>query len=209
MFEELDNYQPAGKMPASAGLPASRVKAEDIFKEVDKSKPEVFKANPSVQPIGRTVLPPRTGWMSNKIIVFGLLFGGFLVIMVGGFFSLKVLRGYIWPDNKETQNEIINYDVNNEEPADAIIEEPAEPAALSAPDSDQDGLSDAEESGLGTSINDPDTDRDGLTDREEVKVYGTNPREKDSDGDSYPDGDEINNGYNPRGAGKLLELNKK
>lgn len=41
-----------------------------------------------------------------------------------------------------------------------------------------------------------DTDQDGLTNEEET-LYGTNPQEMDTDGDSYGDGAEIRGGYDP------------
>ena len=49
-----------------------------------------------------------------------------------------------------------------------------------------------------------DSDNDGLSDIEEA-AYGTDPNNPDSDGDTYPDGGEVANGYNPLGAGKLAE----
>lgn len=49
-----------------------------------------------------------------------------------------------------------------------------------------------------------DSDQDGLTDADELNVYGTNPLKADSDGDGYTDGDEIKGGYNPLGEGKLV-----
>ena len=45
-----------------------------------------------------------------------------------------------------------------------------------------------------------DTDKDSLTDMEE-ELYGTDSRKADTDGDSYADGHEIENGYNPLIAG--------
>ncbi|MFH0819932.1 MAG: thrombospondin type 3 repeat-containing protein [bacterium] len=48
-----------------------------------------------------------------------------------------------------------------------------------------------------------DSDNDGLTDNDETK-YGTNPNNSDSDNDGYLDGAEILNGYNPLGEGKLV-----
>ena len=59
------------------------------------------------------------------------------------------------------------------------------------PDSDGDGLSDAEESAAGTDPNNPDTDGDGLSDGEEVDVYGTDPNNPDTDGDGMSDGEEV------------------
>lgn len=64
--------------------------------------------------------------------------------------------------------------------------------AAVAGDSDQDGLSDAQEAILQTDPNNPDSDGDTLTDGEEVLVHNTNPRNRDSDGDTLSDGDEVN-----------------
>ena len=49
-----------------------------------------------------------------------------------------------------------------------------------------------------------DTDNDGLTDLEETNL-GTDPNNPDTDNDGYSDGDEVKNGYNPNGPGKLGE----
>ncbi|QNN54102.1 hypothetical protein [Nocardioides mesophilus] len=67
------------------------------------------------------------------------------------------------------------------------------------PDDDADGLTNAEESTLGTDPNDPDTDRDRLSDLQEVTgssngKYGnlaTDPTAKDSDEDGLGDGREV------------------
>lgn len=50
-----------------------------------------------------------------------------------------------------------------------------------------------------------DSDLDGLTDVEET-LYGTEPQKADTDGDSYADGQEIINGYNPLGTGRLEDM---
>lgn len=47
-----------------------------------------------------------------------------------------------------------------------------------------------------------DLDNDGLTLADEYK-YSTHPQEADTDKDGYLDGDEVSNGYNPTGAGKM------
>jgi hypothetical protein len=73
-------------------------------------------------------------------------------------------------------------------------------------DSDKDGLFDDTEKELGTDINSPDTDDDGLFDLEEAEVYKTNPLNPDTDGDGFRDGEEVKNGYNPNGSGKLFSL---
>lgn len=51
-----------------------------------------------------------------------------------------------------------------------------------------------------------DQDGDGLTLAEEY-YYLTNPLDPDTDADGYPDGQEVENGYSPTGAGRL-DMNK-
>lgn len=71
---------------------------------------------------------------------------------------------------------------------------------ISEPQSDM-GLNDVIELFVPT---DPelDTDEDGLTDSEET-TYGTEIDNPDTDGDGYKDGEEVDNGYNPAGEGRL------
>jgi hypothetical protein len=47
-----------------------------------------------------------------------------------------------------------------------------------------------------------DDDQDGLTNLEEA-LLGTNAKASDSDGDGFKDAEELNNSYNPAGAGKI------
>ncbi len=47
-----------------------------------------------------------------------------------------------------------------------------------------------------------DQDGDGLTDHDEVVKYHTDPANPDSDQDGYPDGKEVQSGYNPLGTDK-------
>ena len=60
----------------------------------------------------------------------------------------------------------------------------------------------AEQDVATTSAADADDDDDGLTNTEEAE-YGTDPDEPDTDGDGFLDGEEVKNGYNPLGDGKL------
>lgn len=82
------------------------------------------------------------------------------------------------------------------------------PAAESALDTDQDGLTDAQEYQSGTNPRLVDSDTDGLSDWEEVSIFGSDPLKSDTDGDGYLDGSEVQNGYNPKGPGKLLDFEK-
>ncbi len=94
-----------------------------------------------------------------------------------------------------------------------------EPADADEIDTDDDGLTDAEEEELGTDPNnldtdgdllydggelvyrtgvlDPDSDGDGLPDGNEVYIIRTNPAVADTDGDGVSDGNEVANGTNP------------
>jgi hypothetical protein len=53
---------------------------------------------------------------------------------------------------------------------------------------------------------DPDSDGDGLTDNEETGVYGTDPNDPDSDGDGMLDGDEVDAGFDPMDPDQDLNL---
>jgi hypothetical protein len=72
-------------------------------------------------------------------------------------------------------------------------------------DTDGDGLTDVRESELGTSPLNWDTDSDKLGDYEEITIWKTDPLNADTDGDGYGDNEEIENGYNPKGTGKLFQ----
>ena len=58
-------------------------------------------------------------------------------------------------------------------------------------DSDDDGLTDAEEADLGTDPSDADTDGDELSDGDEVHVYATDPSDPDTDDGGVSDGVEV------------------
>lgn len=51
---------------------------------------------------------------------------------------------------------------------------------------------------------DSDPDQDGLSNAEEARL-ATNFWQYDTDGDGFSDGDEVKHGYNPNGAGKLID----
>lgn len=55
---------------------------------------------------------------------------------------------------------------------------------------------------LNTTAAPPDTDQDGLSDADEA-TYGTDVLDSDTDNDGYLDGAEVQNGYNPKGTGEL------
>jgi len=51
-----------------------------------------------------------------------------------------------------------------------------------------------------------DTDQDGLSDYEEKNIYGTDPKNPDTDGDGMKDCAEVGRGRNTLGAGRLKDL---
>ncbi len=63
--------------------------------------------------------------------------------------------------------------------------------AAVSPDTDDDGLTDAEEADLGTNPNDEDSDDDGLNDGREHFDIGTDPADPDTDDDGRTDGGEM------------------
>lgn len=79
------------------------------------------------------------------------------------------------------------------------------------PDMDDDGHSDWVELNTGYSPHNPlavklednDHDNDGLNDRDELR-FKTSIVNPDTDGDTYLDGEEVKNGYDPLQAGKIL-----
>lgn len=70
-------------------------------------------------------------------------------------------------------------------------------------DSDLDGISNEEETRLGTNLVSVDSDSDGLLDKDEIEIWKTDPLKADTDGDGHADGYEVRRGYNPLGAGKI------
>lgn len=63
----------------------------------------------------------------------------------------------------------------------------------------------ATSSSVSTADRTKDSDSDGLTDYEETNFYQTNPGLADTDGDTFSDGSEVKNGFNPLGAGKMID----
>jgi len=69
-------------------------------------------------------------------------------------------------------------------------------------DDDNDGLTDSEESTLGTDPLLDDTDGDGLSDGAEVDTHGTDPLLADTDDDGLSDSEEVSLGMNPSASNR-------
>lgn len=197
-----------------------------IFLFDDKSEPaDIFADIPSEKATAATdALPPRPAGTTPSAVgesgvimergPFGKKFAIILVIVLllagGGAAAYFLTRGKSASVPAPTAQPIETVPTAPEpQPVpEAPAVQPPETSSTSTAvlDTDGDGLNDAQEAQLGTDPTKVDTDADGLTDREEVEVYKTNPTVSDTDGDSFNDGDEVKNGYNPNGAGKLLQL---
>lgn len=161
-----------------------------------------------------TPTPPKTARASKDVVdqspAFkdtkkGFNFKIFLLILVG--LAVVGIAGYI-------AYTIIVQPANNDGVVNSVPEEtveesvPEETVEVVEVDTDGDGLTDDQEANFGTSAKLVDTDKDGLNDREEIRVYDTDPLDPDTDNDNFLDGEEVNNGYNPNGEGKLFDLPK-
>lgn len=71
------------------------------------------------------------------------------------------------------------------------------------PDLDNDGLADLYEELHGYDGGDPDMDDDGLSDGDELRIFGTDIRVADTDGDGFDDAAELAGGFEPLGDGVL------
>ncbi len=114
------------------------------------------------------------------------------------------------PSNTKEGAVTENIDTGNPESSSGSIEDSTEPSSEPSSeqddvdtddtnttgDSDNDGISDADENTIGTDPNNPDSDEDGVNDGDEL-VIGSDPNNSDSDGDGLSDGDELANGTDP------------
>lgn len=80
--------------------------------------------------------------------------------------------------------------------------------SASGTDRDNDGVDASLETLHGTSDRSADTDRDGISDFEEIHYWFSDPTKRDSDGDSYSDGDEVMGGFSPTGINKITRIPK-
>jgi len=165
---------------------------EDILAEVDvPTEPLV------VGPQGPITMPIKSSGAGNERKKFFTLIIGVLVVVLIGF-SAWLTYAKLIRVNQEKTSPITPTPT---ETAPAAIPSPKSETPVQTPsnlDSDNDGLTDAEEGQLGTDPFKADTDGDGLNDHQEAKVYLTNPLNPDTDGDGYLDGEEVSHGYDPK-----------
>ncbi len=154
----------------------------------------------AVEPSGKTLPPvPKSEGGAGKIIL--IVLGMIIIIGVAG----ALTYFFVMQSPQDIANTVSDSDVVDEN---QIKFEDEEDVVVEPIDSDGDGLTDDEESEVGTDPFNPDSDKDGLGDKEEVKTYGTDPLDPDTDGDTFLDGQEVASGFNPNGSGKLYDIPK-
>lgn len=193
--------------------------AEDIFADVDNdSAPITTLATDSGQSLPPVILDDqlihkRMIWLGSIVIALVVIGGGYFTY-TKLFNSEPVYENAPLENIQQSGNSFVDTQAtstNDQELATTTVNatDSIEPITNQQKviDSDRDGLTDDEETILGTNLVEPDSDGDGLFDREEVKVYKTNALNPDTDSDGFTDGQEVSGGYNPNGSGKLYEFN--
>ena len=194
--------------------------ADDIFADVDNSSaPITTLATDSGQALPPVILDDqhmhkRMIWLGSAVIALVVIGGGYFVYSKW-FANNTNVENIPIENSQNVSNDVVDLQATSTNNQDAVASSSSDVTAPIEPvtdqqkviDSDRDGLTDEEETILGTNLVEPDSDGDGLFDREEVKVYKTNPLNPDSDADGFTDGQEVAGGYNPNGTGKLYEFN--
>ena len=194
------SLEPPANLPVADGNPKSN-EPEDILAEIDSSKADVRGPSqaddfsmPSIPAMPSTqkteVKEPFFKKYKKIFVIITLVVIAGAIVGTGSWYAYKMLSGQ--PEvNQNTNQPEVNQNTNQSKPA---------------VDTDRDGLSDEDEALYGTDIRKVDTDSDGLTDRDETKIFETDPLNPDTDGDGFTDGEEVRNNYNPKGEGRLLNV---
>jgi len=201
---------------------------EDMFAGVKDIGPAAKidgAPNKPGRPIGAEKKSSGGGWRALLIIVIILIIIGLGLFILGRFMGVAVLSPASWESkfpflgsllpNQPGQTIVIN----NETPAPANVAPqpttpstpvtPVAPAATSSSAAPTTTLPVVASSSAPAVAPTPspaaiiDSDNDGLSDQEEA-VLGTNPLKADTDGDGYGDFTEVDNLFNPLGAGALI-----
>jgi len=188
----------------------SAPKAEDIFSGLkDNGFSQVGKA-PETNKIVIPKEPSEGNGLLRAliIIVIVLVLAILGLILVNKYVDFSKIN-FLNKNNQAVTQESATAATNNEEqkattsiPSETVVTEEAT-IATSVPAT---AASSVVASATPATVVDPniDSDNDGLTDAQE-KVLGTDPHNPDTDGDGYLDGAEVKSGYNPLGAGKLIK----
>lgn len=216
MFDDKqpeDIFEGSDKAPAPTNLP---VEDQRIAPAPRLTTPSVAAAN-TAPSASAPMVEEGHPVVSAKVVLIAIIVMGAIGATVAIALSLMsrpeslvppaVIDGTSGTGNSDLNESALD-DEEGKGDEDAVVDElpVVDPAPEVVIDSDGDGLSDDTEKELGTLPENPDSDADGLGDREEAQVYNTDPLNPDTDGDTYLDGAEVQGGYNPNGAGKLLQV---
>jgi hypothetical protein len=124
----------------------------------------------------------------KQLIIIGSIIGGLVLVALIGLVIFLRLRATADLQPISTTNTpsgpAVQVPVGNGMTADneRLAEQERERLAAMPRDSDDDGLTDDQETQLGTNLNEGDTDGDGFNDAEEVNVKKTDPKTPDPSG---------------------------
>jgi hypothetical protein len=217
----LSSARPRIGVPKPPIVPESTVEKE-IEELINKSE-----SDDGTKISGKNILPPTAPPESSVdrnirprrlaiVVIVLLLFIGAIFVSLWYFMTRKTSTAVI-PQPTDLS-------LFSPEPTTNTVDATPVPSAdlLSQVDSDVDGLTDAQETKLGTDPFKADTDGDGYNDKQEIdagfdplvnggkldtdrdgladpdeKCWGAGVNNPDSDGDGYLDGQEVINGYDP------------
>ncbi|MBU1907594.1 hypothetical protein KKF59_00490 [Patescibacteria group bacterium] len=179
--------------PATGGEP------EDIFGDLDKAETEVAEAPEAVE-------ESKQGFNFKPVIIAAVIV--VLVAAVGAavwFFVIQPKAAPVAP--LPVVSEIPEEPATLVETPLVMIEENVPPAIVEpdllppepiTPEQPAETIAEVVQP-----VAAPDSDSDGLSDAEET-LFGTSAMNADSDGDGYSDGSEVTNGYDPATSGQTL-----
>lgn len=184
MFEHVPPPQPTPPVPALE----PRLQPQLKPLAAPKAAPIPLADQASIELFKRTSL---NGTQKIGLVVLAVIV---LTVLVGvGIWLFMTLDPFAQPLRERDQVNANNATVNSTN------------IPLQELDTDKDGIRDIDEKRYGTSATLADTDADGLNDYLELNQYQTDPVTADTDGDGFDDQEEIDNGYDPNGPGRLAE----
>src|SRR3989339_262897 len=192
-------------------MPTPDNQIEDIFSSVDKTpKNQNQGSNLLYSNSALEATKPLTVEAGTKTKKIWFIVGLILIVAILSIVIYVMIKQFGLFQKTPIDTPVVPYPDTQEEVIVPQIITPEVETQTDVPaidDADNDGLSLQEETTLQTNPNKADTDNDDLSDYDEVKIFLTDPLASDTDGDGYLDGEEVKGGYNPKGAGQLLNFN--
>ena len=189
-------------------LPSKTPEPEDIFSGTGMSKGSAYPVSPETT--ASIAESPARGFGRKLVRLLFLALGAAVIVGAGYFgyhyFFAAPAIAPVGNGNANQPVDLTNQPVNAN--GNTPVNSPEVNVNLNVPEPNINSQQPIVNNPVLAPQDDPnstvDTDHDGLTDYQEVHVYHTDPLKADTDGDGYNDGDEVKNGFNPLGPGKLL-----